>query len=333
MCEPLRHSADDSQPCAQYLKQATEIFIKWKLSRTAGLTSETFTACIQTMGAIPELATYLQERHGFSYVLTGKFMSDPIEGRFGWYHQVNGGNFFMSVKQVLEAEKKIRSLSLLQQQALVSAVGMTDLDGVPLTESDIAATEDVSWLIDFLSTISLDDLSEVDANIAFFVTGYIARSAVRRRRCSGCKELLVKHDDAPQIQNCVPEEHAQLFSMADRGGLSAPTELCFTLTALAVQYFMAISLAEHIKFKLFHLSNQRSAFVKAVLHTKPPAACVHILEKRCSSGHLNAELILKSAFNCFAKNEVKRLNFRREAPSPMVANRKIRKLTGKTMKN
>ena len=255
MCEPLRHSADDSQPCAQYPKQATDIFIKWKLSRTAGLTSETFTTCIQTMGAIPELATYLQERHGFSYVLTGKFMSDPIEGRFGWYRQVNGGNFFMSVKQVLEAEKKIRSLSLLQHQALVSAVGMTDLDGVPLTESDISATEDVSWLIDFLSTISLDDLSEVDANIAFFVSGYIARSVVRRR-CSGCMDLLVKHDDAPQIQDCVPEEHGQLFSMADRGGLSAPTELCFTLTALAVQYFMAILLAEHIKFKLFHLSMQ-----------------------------------------------------------------------------
>ena len=46
------------------------------------------------MGALPESADYLIQQHGFHYVLTGKFMSDPIEGRFGWYRQANGGNFF-----------------------------------------------------------------------------------------------------------------------------------------------------------------------------------------------------------------------------------------------
>ena len=40
-------------------------------------------------------------------------MSDLIEGRFGWYGQVNGGNFYTSVKQVLQAEKTVRKLSLL----------------------------------------------------------------------------------------------------------------------------------------------------------------------------------------------------------------------------
>ena len=45
------------------------------------------------MTAILELAKHLLERHGFHYVLSGKLMSDPLEGRFGWYRQTNGGNF------------------------------------------------------------------------------------------------------------------------------------------------------------------------------------------------------------------------------------------------
>ena len=89
-----------------HLEEATEIFKEWHSSRKAGLTTETFTACIQTMSALPELASFLIKKHGFRYLLSGKLMSDPIEVRFGWYRQVNGGNFFMSVKQFLLAEKK-----------------------------------------------------------------------------------------------------------------------------------------------------------------------------------------------------------------------------------
>ena len=33
-------------------------------------------------------------------------MSDLIEEQFVWYRQVNGVDFYMSVKQVLQAEKK-----------------------------------------------------------------------------------------------------------------------------------------------------------------------------------------------------------------------------------
>ena len=53
-------------------------------------------------------------------------MSDTTEGRFGWYRQMNGGNFFMSSKQLLQSEKKIRRLNLLQQQALLSASTLYD---------------------------------------------------------------------------------------------------------------------------------------------------------------------------------------------------------------
>lgn len=89
-----------------FLEKAIDIFKQWKASGQAGLTSETFTACIQSMEAMMDLARHLISHHGFSYILPGKFTSDPIEGRFGWCRQVDGGNFYMSILQLFQAEKK-----------------------------------------------------------------------------------------------------------------------------------------------------------------------------------------------------------------------------------
>ena len=58
------------------------------------------------MGAVLDAVEYLQKKHDFSYVLPGKFLSDPIEGRFGWYRQIHGGNFYISIRQIMQAEKK-----------------------------------------------------------------------------------------------------------------------------------------------------------------------------------------------------------------------------------
>ena len=152
----------------------------------------------------------------------------------------------MSVKQLLQAEKKIRSLSLLQQQALLSATGLAAPDLSPLSDASPASESmpDVSWLIDFLAAIDLDDLSEVDTNVIYFVSGYIGRSICSRRRCSACKNLLIANEEVPQLNKSVPEEHAQLFKMADRGGLGAPTEFCFATTCIAVQHYTAIMVDE-----------------------------------------------------------------------------------------
>ena len=54
------------------------MFSSWRDSRNAGLTRETFLACIQTMGAMPDLVMYLQEKHEFSYLLMGKLAFNPI---------------------------------------------------------------------------------------------------------------------------------------------------------------------------------------------------------------------------------------------------------------
>ena len=133
----------------KYLVQAPEILLQWKTSENSGLTNETFTVCLQSMRAMPSLAKHLLYKHEFEYVLPGMFISDPIKGRFGWYCQVNNANFFISKKQLLQAEKNC-CLSLLQQQALLSASQLTTKNFSEVRGKN----EDVSWLIKHLSKVS-----------------------------------------------------------------------------------------------------------------------------------------------------------------------------------
>ena len=80
----------------------------WEKSGKRGLTKETFLAVRQICLAAADVAEYLQQKEDFVYVLLGQIQSDPIEKRFGWYRQLSGGNYYISVRQILESEKSIR---------------------------------------------------------------------------------------------------------------------------------------------------------------------------------------------------------------------------------
>ena len=91
------------------------------------------------------------------------------EARFGWYRQVSGGNFFISVKQLLLAEKNIRCLSLLQQEALLAAAKIKsaqDDEDVQSCKSNLDS--EIAWLSDFLTPISLDNVCQSDSAVAYF---------------------------------------------------------------------------------------------------------------------------------------------------------------------
>ena len=73
---------------------------------------------------MPSLAKHLLNKHEFEYVWPGKFMFDPIGGRFGCYRQVNRANFFISTKQLLWAEKN----SLFELAAAASFIISFSID-------------------------------------------------------------------------------------------------------------------------------------------------------------------------------------------------------------
>ena len=118
-----------------------------------------------------ELVKYMHTTHNFECVLPGKYMSDPIEARFGWYRQANGVNFFMSIKQLLLAEKNC-VLNLLQQKALVAASQLISVQSVGLDWSPPSEPPECYWLHAFFMEREVDNLQEMcesDANLRFLL--------------------------------------------------------------------------------------------------------------------------------------------------------------------
>ena len=56
---------------------------------------------------------YLLNNKCLQYFLLGFIQSDALEGRFRWFRQLCGANYFNSVLQFLQAEKSIRIKSLV----------------------------------------------------------------------------------------------------------------------------------------------------------------------------------------------------------------------------
>ena len=199
---PMKFNTNEQPANVRYFSAAKNIFINWQQSGKMGLPETTFLACFQTMSAMPDLGKYLFKKFELPYILPGKFTSDPLEGKFGWYRQVSGGNFCMSIKQLMEVEKKIRKLGLLQQHGILSASKLVFLDDLLLQSQEVTSTANVPrsyWLEEYFSTIPVDDLSTDDANVAYFVSGSIGCSILGRRKCLSYKILMVKSDSIPII--------------------------------------------------------------------------------------------------------------------------------------
>ena len=131
----------------------------------------------------------------------------------------------MSVKQLLQAEKKIRCFSLLQEQFQLPlcANGMMLL--LTMETFQLLVTKNICVNCFVFIVVCMDDITESDATVCYFVSWYIARSVARRRRCSCCKNMLIERNEISMI--AIPEQYTELYNIADRGGMSAPTEICF----------------------------------------------------------------------------------------------------------
>jgi hypothetical protein len=99
----------------KFLEDFSDYLTTWQQSGQPGLSQETFLALKHTLSALASLSRYLLTSKFFHYVLLGFMLSDNLESRFGWYRQLAVANYFISLRQVRESEKKIRIISLLQQ--------------------------------------------------------------------------------------------------------------------------------------------------------------------------------------------------------------------------
>ena len=74
-----------------------------------------FQATVPTQQAQAHLVTNLLQE-GYEFVIPAKFQSDPLEQRFSQYRQMSGGNFLVSLREVLNSENTLLCKSLLKER-------------------------------------------------------------------------------------------------------------------------------------------------------------------------------------------------------------------------
>ena len=139
--DPIHH-LDDWK--LDVLEEFRSFLNTWQQSKLKGLSRDTFLAWRQTLEALVACSKFLISKRSFNYVLLGKFQSDPIEQRFRWYRQMHGGNYYISVRQLFDSERKLRAISL------------TKFSGYTMNEMESVSTQVHPNEHNFLSELCLE---------------------------------------------------------------------------------------------------------------------------------------------------------------------------------
>ena len=145
-----------------------------------GLTKPTSIAWCQTVSATIDCARFLLSECGFYYVLLGQLQSDPIERRFGLFRQSHGGNYYISVRQVFETERKLRAMNL------------TKCFTVDVKECSSISLPDLSPLsMSFYEQLGeCREPDDADLNAIYYVAGALCKMELRNRQCDSCQTIL-----------------------------------------------------------------------------------------------------------------------------------------------
>ena len=149
---------------------------------------------------------------------------------------VIGGNYLTSVKHLPQFRKKIHCLSLLQQDALLTTIQQCELYNELSNHIDME--EDYIWLEVIFSNVTLEDISQADVAICYYVSGYIAQRIDNQRKCTSCNKSLISSNTSSEVTESLFEEHQKLFKMANRGGLAEPVRFALQLRYLRCNFSM-----------------------------------------------------------------------------------------------
>ena len=301
----------------QFLLDFANWLKEWEESKTSGLSKETFLAVKQTSLALAMLAKYLLQHCNFRYVLLGQVQSDEIEQHFGKYRQLLGGNFFVSVRQVLEAEKIIRMKSLIRYSNFsLGEIKTLFSDEKEVNEQVIHQILDCFGEFDM--NLNEEDLAE--QNILFYIAGYIARSLRKNMACEECGKQLIASMKTPKIQleasdvitNQEKEARDNFLNQINRGGLCTPSDLTFIACIFATNFFEAIMQNDTAKDILLTSESPILVFTKTCVQLAQMShGGKEFSDQQCDMGHEFLEVfrqICRKLFNIMMKNFVSEVN-------------------------
>lgn len=298
-----------------FLRETASFLEFWEAKSDYGLSRETFLAVRHTCIALADCASYLLDRLSFSFVLLGKLQSDGIESRFGWLRQLSGANYYISMRQVLESDKKIRAISVLKY----SDLSLSSIDNILSNSSTTIENFFEHSLTLIMPHISLAyDLNSSDSNIVYYVSGAVARSCLKLFKCSPCEEILICNEPFDHY-DLDDSEFKTYFDDINRGGLVKPTNMLFLLGIHCYKLFYDLKHNTLAKQHFLESSCQKILFVNLVDRT----TCDEIL---CIHNHNIKKTFVMKFFNCIAKNFVKDMS---AGTTSISKTRKLSKLQSK----
>jgi hypothetical protein len=212
---------------------------------TGKLTPDTFAALRQTCQALMGLIEYAFENFNCNYILLGKLSTDNLEGRFGRYRQLSGANYNVSVRQVVDSEKKLKVLNLLQLAS--SSFGNFSLKHFNLEETVASNESDdsvwnlaVEFPLEIISDRS-DDVVVTDFQMAplLYIAGYVSHALLKYfGTCQTCTQRITLGKD--MVLDTRNTDAGQYMKNLSRGGLKEPTDFIFQLVIKEFQIFSCL---------------------------------------------------------------------------------------------
>ena len=288
----LNHSDDTSRSVSVSL--TIRIYKNMSLSVWI-LTKDTYLSLSHAVTTLVHLIHYLLTDCDMSYVLLGKFQTDNLESRFGNYRQLSGSNYLVSVKEVLQSEKKLKVKSLLN--LFSSTKGTITIRDYLINFSDEKKQRcDINFVDSFpYNNISkqnkIDDLSPL-----LLVSGYVAHKSISHISCEDCKLLFGDKDKPLNLE--ITAKHLQYFDCLNRGGLTYPSNLLFSVLQCAYIIFnMCISEDfEEIFLKVYNQKYTLIGVIERYITSHDDFGGIFIYCNKCDT---EWHLLLIKAIGCF----------------------------------
>ena len=153
--------------------------------------------------------------------------------------------------------------------------------------------EDYNWLEVIFSNVTLEDISQADVAICYYVSGYIARRIDNQRKCTSCKKSLISSKLFRSYRKSI-----RRASKAVQNGkpwrICRASAFCFATTVFAMQFFNALaSNAKNMK-RLLTLNNARAVFTNASTAVMNASRFCDLTDIKCSSDHTNFKFIVRT---------------------------------------
>lgn len=301
---PITGPDDSKLTFLESLKVYVDI---WHMSHAAGkLSNETHLAFTHTLTALVQLCRYIFSHYNWSYVLTAKFQTDSLEGRFGAYRRLSGCTYNVSVEQILESERKLKVLSVLKMQSGKHGEFTLDDFSTELKNVQEKQVQNLDRIELALGDIECETIPPHSQRILICIASYSSMKVIEKLRkynnCADCVEMLQSEEE--MVIQCDADEMSY-FRLLNRGGLKCPSPIMVSMCCKIFMLFQVL-ISSAYEAEFLKLENQRDAVV--ALGVEALESSVDNLSDVCKCGVPLTKIIkkcVKILANIFINNYTK----------------------------